>query len=80
MSLHKLLKLLLLLQLVGRRQPHLLLPHIKHHFLYCGLGLALQILQLGWLGVDLLGVDFGVALNGSGPPAILVFPFAENLV
>jgi hypothetical protein len=75
--LHEFLQLILLLQLVTRRKTLLLLFHIKHHLLNSRPSLAVQVRQLRRFWVDLLSVDFGVALYGAAPPTRLVFPLLD---
>lgn len=75
MSFHKLFKLILLLQLVTGWQTLLFLSHVEHHLLHSRSCFSIQIRQLRRLGIDLLSVDLDVSLDGSAPPAGLVFPF-----
>lgn len=77
MRLHELLQLILLLQLITRREALLLLPHVEHHLLDSRSGLAIKVGQLRWFGVDLLSVDLDIALNSSTPPTVLVLPFLD---
>ena len=77
MLLHELLQLILLLQFVAGGQSLLLLTHIEHHLLHRRPSLSVQIGQLGGFGIDLLRVDFDIALDGSAPPTVLVFPLLD---
>mmetsp|Transcript_17310 Transcript_17310/g.53785 ORF Transcript_17310/g.53785 Transcript_17310/m.53785 type:complete len:236 (+) Transcript_17310:204-911(+) len=65
---HELCKHVLLLLLLGRGQPELLLPLVVHHLLDRLARLAVEVREVGVLGLDFLRVDLGVADEDTFPP------------
>lgn len=72
MLLLELLEDVRLLLLVGRRQALFLLALVEHHLLDHAAGLALEVRQLGRVGLDLGDVDLGRVLDDVWPPLHLV--------
>mmetsp|Transcript_5548 Transcript_5548/g.12094 ORF Transcript_5548/g.12094 Transcript_5548/m.12094 type:complete len:349 (-) Transcript_5548:261-1307(-) len=72
MLLHELFEHVLLGLLLARGQPSSLLPLIEHHLLDRLARVAVQVGELGVLGLHLLRVDLGVAHNHAAPPLHLV--------
>lgn len=56
------------LHIVRGGEARRLLPLVEHHLLDHLAGLAVQGAELGVLGLHLLGVDLGLALDGAAPP------------
>ena len=73
----KLLQHLKLFTLLARRQPHLLLSLIIHHFLHHAPCLPIQISQLAILGLYLAGVDMTGRVGGDGGPPLHFVHFVE---
>ena len=69
---HEGLEFVLFLHFVAAGKSLLFLLLIEHHLFDGGAGLAVEVGQFGVLGLDLLRVDFGVALEHAAPPAHLV--------
>ena len=61
-----------LLLLVGAGQTLLLLSLVKHHFLDHAAGLAVQVRQLGVIGLNLGDVNLGGICDNVRPPLHLV--------
>ena len=75
---HKLLHHILLLYLITRREPHLLLPLIKHHLLNATPSFRVQIRQFAALWFNLLSVNLGFPFHTALPPLHLVLLCQEH--
>lgn len=77
MGFHKLVQLILFIELVRCGKALLLLSHVKHHFFHSRSGLSVEVREFWRFRVDFLCVDLNIALNWTVPPGCLVFPFLD---
>jgi len=68
MCVHESLELVLLLNLITSGQSLLFLLLVKHHLLDGGASFAIQVRELRILGLNLLCINLGVALDHTVPP------------
>lgn len=70
MGIHEGFQFVALFEFLGSGKPFLLLLLVEHHLFDDATSLAVQVRQLGVLGLDLLRVNFLVANEDAVPPVL----------